>query len=340
MSESGGVRPTDGGDAGTKGGPSSPSHATPDTRGYYGLPVLKMPVWRWEIWAYFFLGGLAAGSYVVASLATLFGDARDRGIARTGHVVSFLAIVLCPPLLIKDLGRPERFLNMLRVFKPASPMNLGVWTLLAFSGVTTAAFFREVLGQAWGPIGWLARAVPVRLLAAAGVPLACLFGSYTGVLLSATSVPLWARSRLLAPAFLASAFSSGVAAISLFGSMTSSPADLARLRQVERAGALAEAAALAGYLRQTDRAAKPLLDPTQYGRPFLLGAVGLGILVPFLASLSPGLHRSRATTIVSLCTLVGGLCLRYALVEGGRASSLDPEVYFWMTDELERWAHG
>src|SRR5262249_54989019 len=87
-------------------------------------------------------------------------------------------------------------LNMLRVFKPASPMNLGVWTLLAFSGVTTAAFLREVLGQAWGPIGWLAPAAPARFLAAARLPLPCPLGSYTRLLLSPTTPPAPARAAV------------------------------------------------------------------------------------------------------------------------------------------------
>ena len=100
---------------------------------YYDYSVLKAPVWRWEIVWYFFLGGLAAGCYVIASIATLFGSPEDRAVARTGYYLSLLALLPCPPLLIKDLGRPERFLNMLRVFKVKSPMSMGVWGLVTFS---------------------------------------------------------------------------------------------------------------------------------------------------------------------------------------------------------------
>ncbi|HWS83720.1 MAG TPA: NrfD/PsrC family molybdoenzyme membrane anchor subunit [Ktedonobacteraceae bacterium] len=91
---------------------------------YYDYPVLKAPIWRWEIVWYFFLGGLAAGCYVIASIAALFGSQEDRVVARTGYYLSLLALLPCPPLLIKDLGRPERFLNMLRVFKVKSPMSM------------------------------------------------------------------------------------------------------------------------------------------------------------------------------------------------------------------------
>src|SRR5947209_5411127 len=93
---------------------------------YYDYPVLKEPVWRWEIVWYFFLGGLAAGCYVIASIAALFGSKEDRTVARTGYYLSLLALLPCPLLLIKDLGRPERFLNMLLFFNVKSPSSTKV----------------------------------------------------------------------------------------------------------------------------------------------------------------------------------------------------------------------
>jgi hypothetical protein len=101
--------------------------------GYYDYPVLKEPLWRWEIIWYFFFGGLAAGCYVLASIASLFGSQEDRSVARTGYYLSLLALLPCPPLLIKDLGRPDRFLHMLRIFKVKSPMSMGTWSLVSFS---------------------------------------------------------------------------------------------------------------------------------------------------------------------------------------------------------------
>ena len=100
---------------------------------YYDYPVLKRPFWGWEIIWYFFFGGLAAGMYVVASIASLFGSRDDRVVARTGYYLSLLALLPCPPLLIKDLGHPERFLNMLRIIKVRSPMSMGSWALFMFS---------------------------------------------------------------------------------------------------------------------------------------------------------------------------------------------------------------
>jgi formate-dependent nitrite reductase membrane component NrfD len=93
-----------------------------------------------------------------------------------------------------------------------------------------------------------------------------------------------------------------------------------------------EAIALAGFVQATDRAAKPLLARDQYGRHFLVGAVGLGIVIPLLAFAASPTRRGRATAVASLCSLVGGILLRYAFVEGGRASAEDPSATFWHTD--------
>lgn len=304
-------------------------------RGYFGHPILKTPVWRWEVWSYFFLGGLAAGSYVVASLALLFGDSEDRPISRAGYALSAGAILACPALLIKDLGRPERFLNMLRAFKIGSPMSMGVWGLLGFSGCAMAMLARQLLADRDGRLGAAARLIPLRSLAIAGTALGCFLGSYTGVLLSATSVPLWSRSRLLGATFLASAFSSGLSAISLLLSLRSSRSESARrhLESAKRAALAAETMALLGYLRDVDWARRPLTEPAAYGRPFKLGAVGLGLVIPALATLG-GPPRSRVVSaLVALSGLAGGLLLRYALVEAGRASTRDPGTYLQDTDK-------
>src|SRR2546423_9682853 len=185
---------------------------------YYDYPVLKAPIWRWEIVWYFFLGGLAAGCYVVASIAALFGSPEDRAVARAGYYLSLLALLPCPPLLIKDLGRPERFLNMLRVFKVKSPMSMGTWGLISFSffsGVTAViqAARDGMLGRWWG--ARLLAALPQRLLALPGTVLGGFLGGYTGGLLTATSVPLWSRSKVLVAVFISSAISTSSALISL-----------------------------------------------------------------------------------------------------------------------------
>ncbi|MGH2458297.1 MAG: NrfD/PsrC family molybdoenzyme membrane anchor subunit [Chloroflexota bacterium] len=303
-------------------------------RGYYGLPVLKAPVWRWEVWSYFFLGGLAAGSFVVASLARIFGDKRDRLVSRVGYRISFAAVAFCPPLLIRDLGRPGRFLNMLRVLKPESPMSVGVWGLVGFSGCAALAALGDAFAGQRGARGVVARLIPARGIAAVGTVLAILLGGYTGVLLSVTSVPLWSRGRLLGPAFLASALASGLSAITLALSIgtSASESSIQTLDRLKLVTIAAEAATLAGFVGSSDRAARPLLDPQQYGRPFIAGALGLGLVIPALAILTPSARGRGSSLLASLCGLLGGVLLRYAVVEAGRASAEDPEATFWHTD--------
>src|SRR5712691_10171748 len=109
-----------------------------EREGYYGVPLLKRPKWRWEIALYFFFEGISAGLFLLGALADLSGNKRLRELSRAAYDVSFLALLPCPPLLIADLGRPDRFHHMLRVFKPSSPMNLGAWTLAGFSAPVSA----------------------------------------------------------------------------------------------------------------------------------------------------------------------------------------------------------
>src|SRR5947208_11215073 len=105
--------------------------ASPET-GYYGIPLLKEPAWTWEIPLYFFVGGAAGAAAVVGAIASYTGA--DRRLVRDARWIAAAGSVLSPALLISDLGRPERFLNMMRVFKPQSAMSMGVWTLVGFSG--------------------------------------------------------------------------------------------------------------------------------------------------------------------------------------------------------------
>ena len=208
------------------------------TEGYYDYPVVRRPVWTWEVPAYFWLGGMAAGAFVTASLAQTLGSTDDRRIAANGYYIAAAALVPCAPLLIADLGRPDRFHHMLRIFKPLSPMNLGAWTL---TGFTPLAFARAAshaadTGLLHGPLRALARLVPHRLTELAGSLLGLTLAGYSGVLLGATNVPLWAKSKLLGGLFMASALSSGSAAVTLQAARRSAPdATLHRLATVESA---------------------------------------------------------------------------------------------------------
>src|SRR6266852_7276384 len=110
--------------------------ASPET-GYYGIPLLKEPAWTWQIPLYFFVGGAAGAAAVVGAIADYTGA--DRKLVRDARWIAAAGSVLSPVLLIADLGRPSRFLNMLRVFKPQSPMSVGAWTVAAFGAFSTGA---------------------------------------------------------------------------------------------------------------------------------------------------------------------------------------------------------
>lgn len=311
-----------------------------DEPAYYDRPVLKAPIWRWEIIWYFFFGGLAAGSYIIASLAALFGSREDRAVARTGYYLSLLALLPCPPLLIKDLGRPERFLNMLRIFKVKSPMSMGTWGLLSFSlfsGLTALiqAARDGILGPWWG--ARLLAAFPQRLLAVPGTLLAFFLAGYTGVLLAATSVPLWSRSKLLGAVFISSALSTSAALISFVLHLTNTPHSAThKLERLEWAAMLVEMTDIVLFLHGSGRAARPLVGTaaTEHGMTFWRFVFGTGLALPWLLQTLSLVRRkpqrgAGAGLFISLLVLAGGYLLRRTMIEAGRTSSSDARTTLW-----------
>jgi formate-dependent nitrite reductase membrane component NrfD len=308
---------------------------------YYDYPVLKAPVWRWEIIWYFFFGGLAAGCYVIASIAALFGSREDRAVARAGYYLSLLSVLPCPMLLIKDLGRPERFLHMLRIFKVKSPMSMGTWGLVSFSffsGITAViqAARDGIFGHWWGPR--LLAALPQRVLAIPCSALGMFLGGYTGVLITATSIPLWSRSKLLGAIFISSAISTSSALISFVLRLTRTPTQvLHKLERLEWVALLVEMTGLFAFLRGSGRAARPLVGtgPTEHGRTFWGFVAGTGLILPWLLqTLSllvgrSGKRRSGRGIVISLLVLMGGYFLRRTIIEAGHTSSTDARTTLW-----------
>lgn len=306
---------------------------------YYDYPVLQNATWHWAIIWYFFFGGLAAGCYAIASIVALFGSPKDRAVTRTGYYLSLLALLPCPPLLIIDLGKPERFLHMLRVFKVKSPMSMGTWVLISFSifsGISAVmqAARDGLLGHWWG--ARMLAALPQRLTALAGLPFAMFLGSYTGVLLAATSNPLWSRSRLLGAVFIASAFSTATAAITLVLHLFRAPASvLHKLDRLEWVAILVELTGLLSFLRISDRAARPLVGsaPKEQGTAFWGIVFGGGLLLPWLLKtrslFSRKPHGIVAGLLPSLLVLVGGYFLRRTIINAGHLSSQDARTTLW-----------
>src|SRR5438093_9530873 len=151
------------------------------------------PEWSWLVVLYFFFGGIAGGSYFIAALIDLFGGEADRPLARLGYLIAFPAVLLCAPLLIVDLRRPERFWHMLLqserlvpMFKPWSPMSVGSWALALFG----AFAFLSFLGALGGLFRFVRRDPLRQIVAVAGGALGFFLASYTGVLLSVTNRPI------------------------------------------------------------------------------------------------------------------------------------------------------
>jgi hypothetical protein len=274
-------------------------------------PVIKAPVWTWEVPLYFWFGGIAAGSSFVALACDLAGDDESAAVARK---VALAALVPSPPLLVMDLGRPERFYNMLRIFKPRSPMSMGAWALSAFGGLAAAAVGADLLG----------RRREAKLLGGANAIVGGYLGSYTGVLLASTAVPVWGRSRLfLGPIFVSTAAATGAAATRLTLVATGLPVG----HPTRRALGTVETAAMSAELILSiinERRLGPLASGLEVGRPGKLfkaakWAVRAGLALRFARKRGgPGVHH-----VASLLYLTGGLLFRYAWVGAGPISARD-----------------
>jgi formate-dependent nitrite reductase membrane component NrfD len=288
---------------------------------YHGRPAIQRPEWLWYVPAYFFAGGMASGAYIVATVLDILGREEDRALVRAGRVVALAGMLVSPVLLIADLGRPERFLNMLRVFRPRSVMNMGSWAISVFglfAGLGAGIELARAFGLGLGPL---------RVLSWFGVVPAIVVGSYTGVLLAATNVPLWAANRLwMGPLFFASAMSSGLSATRLVGAVLgpTRPATRSRLATAEAIALSAELGLTAASALTLRRLARPLLLG-RWARLYVFGCVGLGSLAPLMLGLRGGV---RGELVSSLLAIGGSALLRVCWTEAGKESADDPHAYF------------
>jgi len=278
------------------------------------------PQWRWLIVAYFFLGGLAAGSYVLATLMDLFGKSRDRRLVHLGYLIAFPLVGLCGLVLTVDLGRPERFWHMLiqsetlrPMIKTYSPMSLGAWALLCFGGCALLSFVAVLAERGW--LGWplLRRLSPPafvgRLVTVVGALLGFYVAGYTGVLLSVTNRPIWADTTLLGLTFLISAASTSAALLILLGFWGGASGDsIDALERFDAFILVLEAIAIAGLLVSLGRIATVWLN----GWGLLLAVMVLGgIALPLYMRLrAPGPRRAIGPVLV----LLGGLILRAVII--------------------------
>ena len=274
---------------------------------YYGLPALKPPVWTWEIPLYFFIGGIAGVSSCIGFIAHIFHA--DPALIRLAFWIGLGGAAICPVLLIADLGRPSRFLNMLRVFKLRSPMSMGAWILVAFSGGVSLA----VLGNELVLVRcqWLGEA--------SAALLGLLLAGYTGVLLGATAIPVWFTHRRFLPAhFLTSGLGGSSAILELCGFMIPATQTLGFV-----------SAGLETIFEILFAVRKSSVDAPLHRGPsgiafriggLLEGPIALGVRIIW--------GSASGRTVSAICFLAGSLLSRYAWIWAGRVSAKEPDVQF------------
>ena len=268
-------------------------------------PILHPNVWEWQVPVYFWVGGMASGASFAALACDVAGDHRSAAILRR---VVLGTIGAGSPLLVLDLGRPERFLHMLRIFKPRSPMSMGSWCLSAFSSLAGTAVAADMVG----------RPRAARVLGAATALTGTYLGSYTGVLLASTAVPVWNRSRaFLPPIFVCTALATGAAASRLtLAAVGGGGATRAGLAALETGAMSAELALSAINERRLGGLAEAVEGKLLRGAK---AGVALGLA-------SRAVRRPAAGHVASALFLAAGLAFRFAWVRAGRKSALDHEA--------------
>lgn len=307
------------------------------------MPLLKSADWPLLIDLYFFLGGIAGGAFVIATIAHLFGGKKNREVVKIGYYLALLALIPGPIFLIVDLGMPSRFLHMLMVPKPAltigmdainlgsihikpfSPMNLGSWAL---TGLGLFAFLAALSV-------FLEDAKPGRDLSSFRTTVGVIGGffgfflaAYPGVLLGATARPLFQNGKFLGALFLAVGATTGAAAIALILSLLGHEVkgSLARVRQVIIPALLLQAATLVLFILAVNMSGAEgaaqslaLLLSGPYSLTFWVGAVVIGLIIPFILEVAgrqaakPGL-----VAISAILILVGGFLVKYVIIAAGQ----------------------
>ena len=284
----------------------------PEFSSYYGRPVIKEPVWQApDVAGYLFFGGLAGASSVLAASAHVSGH---RDVARVAKLTALGAISLSAAALVHDLGRPARFTNMLRVFKPSSPMSVGSWLLAGYGPVAGAAAVSEVTG--------ILPAVGAAATLGAGL-LGPAIATYTAALICDTAVPAWHAGYREMPYVFAGSAASAAGGMGLLATA------LDAAEPARRLAVLGAGAELVAKRRLIKRLATPgpvsLSEPYETGRAGVMLRVAEGLTAGGLAGALLG-RRSRALSALSGASLlVASALTRFGIFEAGMASARDPK---------------
>jgi formate-dependent nitrite reductase membrane component NrfD len=307
--------------------------------------LLQSADWPILIDVYFFLGGMAGGAFVIATIASLIDSRRYPEVVRAGYYVAGIALIPCPILLIVDLGLPARFLNMLMAskpsldigmsavtagpfhFKPYSPMSAGAWGLMAFSICAFLCAAETFLSDRHG------RSFPrVRVVAGTvGSVFGFFLAAYPGVLLGATARPLFVSAHWVGALFLAVGAATGGAAIVLVLGWVRGPQardHVARVMRVTSVALVAELVAMVLLVVSVRAAGSAGLNAAlgqllagPYSAPFWLGAVLLGVVLPLLLQRGViGRGAPQTMAVAATLVLVGGFLVKFVLIAAGQAS--------------------
>jgi len=279
---------------------------------YYGRPVIKEPVWKVpDVPAYLFLGGLAGASSALAAGAQLSGY---RELAKVAKAGALGAISLSAVALVNDLGRPKRFVNMLRVFKPSSPMSVGSWLLAVYGPVAGAAAVSEVTGRL--PKAGLAATLAAGLLGPG-------IATYTAALICDTAVPAWHQGYREMPYVFAGSAASAAGGLGL---LAVRPRDAQPARDLAILGATVELIAKQQLIsRLTGTEGQSLAEPYETGTTGAILRLAEFLTAGALAGAVLG-GRSRAISAVSGASLlVASAMTRYGIFQAGMASARDPK---------------
>jgi formate-dependent nitrite reductase membrane component NrfD len=311
------------------------------------MPLLRSPDWPLIIELYFFLVGLSAGAFIAAGVADLFGGRRDRAVTKVGAYLALVAFLPGPLFLTIDLGRPSRFLHMIWSplaqttigdgsitflgfhFKFHSPMSVGSWMLLVYGACVAltclAVYLEDATGRDHAGLRHIAGAF--------GACAAFFIAAYPGQLLAATARPFWADARPLGALFLAVGASTGMAALALILKAMGGDAarSLGRLRKAYTIALVVQVVTLVAVLATVlsgpawSAAAAQYLLSGRYAVLFWLGAVVIGIVVPFVLEVRDGFFGGYRkgpgmVAVSAVLLLVGGFIIKYVIGLAGQAT--------------------
>jgi Ni/Fe-hydrogenase subunit HybB-like protein len=263
--------------------------------------VTKAPPWHTSVVIDLLCSSLAAGLFAVAAIIYLLGDDTDRAVARVGFALAFPVMLADLVCLVVDLGDPLRFLNMTRVFKPGSPMSLGVWGIVVFSFISCICFVISIL-----PIGGRT----LSFLALFGLPFAVVVANYKGVLFSTTAQPGWSSMRWLGALLSISAGAMGVAVLLAIAALADADHTAAFLRRALAGILVLYAIVFVVLEREGDRWTRGVRRAFMAG---VLLTLLIGIIVPLaITLLAPG---PDTDCLVALCVIAGSAAFRDVLVK-------------------------